>query len=204
VIRIVACGVGNVRAYLNLFKSMGVSAAVATSAADLADASRLILPGVGSFDWTMSRLHESGMKDDIAHCALVKRIPVLAVCVGMQILGTRSEEGEKAGLGWIRADVRKFKPNGEHAPLPLPHMGWNDVGVVRDTGLFRGLESDARFYFLHSYYVEPADEQLAIATSEYHGPFVCAIQRDNIFGVQFHPEKSHQWGERLLHNFARL
>ncbi len=203
-IRIVACGVGNVRAYLNLYKSLGVPADVATSAADLADATRLILPGVGSFDWTMSRLDESGMKDDIAEFALVKRRPVLAVCVGMQILGTRSDEGEKAGLGWIRAEVRKFRSDGQPTRLPLPHMGWNDVGIVRDTGLFRGLETDARFYFLHSYYVEPVDEQLAIAASDYLGRFVCAVQRDNIFGVQFHPEKSHQWGERLLRNFARL
>jgi glutamine amidotransferase len=204
VIRIVSSGVGNVRAYLNLFKSLGIAAGEATRAEELSDATRIILPGVGSFDWAMSRLDASGIRSTLDEMVLGRKVPVLAVCVGMQILGQRSEEGSAAGLGWLSTEVRKFKaPEGKTA-LPLPHMGWNDVSVRTDSKLFSGLEGDARFYFLHSYYVLPAVESLTLASTEYMYPFACAVGRDNIFGVQFHPEKSHGWGQRLLQNFARL
>lgn len=203
-IRIVSCGVGNVRAYLNLFKSLGIPAGEARQASELSDASRIILPGVGSFDWTMSRIEASGLRATLDELVLVKRLPLLSVCVGMQILGQRSEEGSAAGLGWLPSEVRKFKAPDPATALPLPHMGWNDVSVVRENPLFRGLENDARFYFLHSYYVLPANDELALARSDYMFPFACAVGRDNIFGVQFHPEKSHQWGQRLLQNFAQM
>jgi len=202
-IRIVACGVGNIRAFLNAYTAMNIAVGVATRAADLADANHILLPGVGSFGWAMSRLTASGMRDALDELVLVKGRPVLAVCVGMHILGRASEEGSGTGLGWIDATVRKFTvDNGAVRRMPLPHMGWNDVTVRHDTDLFRGLEPDARFYFLHSYCVVARNSDVVLATSEYSGTFASAIQQRNIYGVQFHPEKSHAWGERVLRNFA--
>ena len=202
-IRIVSCGVGNVRAYLNLFKSLGIAAGEAATVDELRDASRIILPGVGSFDWTMTRIAASGLRELLDELVLGRRVPLLSVCVGMQILGRRSDEGSAPGLGWIDTEVRKFSAPDADRALPLPHMGWNDVQLVRDSPLFAGLEN-ARFYFLHSYYVVPATEDLALARSDYMFPFACAVGRDNIYGVQFHPEKSHGWGQRLLQNFAQM
>jgi glutamine amidotransferase len=203
-IRIVACGVGNVRAYLNLYRSIGVPADVALTPDDLADASQIILPGVGSFDWAMTRLAESGIRDRIEELVLVRQVPILAVCVGMQMLGARSEEGQLPGLGWLNTEVRKFERSSHLGSLPMPHMGWNDIRVVGNDALFRGLEQGARFYFLHSYYVHAFERSIVAAESDYGGEFVCAVKRDNIFGVQFHPEKSHRWGMQLLKNFSEI
>ena len=203
-IRIVACGVGNVRAYLNLYRAIGVAADVALTPADLADASQIILPGVGSFDWAMTRLAESGIRDRIEELVLVRQVPILAVCVGMQMLGTRSEEGQLPGLGWLNTEVRKFERNSQLGSLTMPHMVWNDIRVIGNDVLFRGLEHGARFYFLHSYYVHAFERSIVAAESDYGGEFVCAVKRDNIFGVQFHPEKSHRWGMQLLKNFSEI
>jgi glutamine amidotransferase len=203
-IRIVACGVGNVRAYLNLFRAIGVAADVALTAGDLSDANQIILPGVGSFDWAMKRLAESGIRDRLEELVLLRKVPVLAVCVGMQMLGARSEEGALPGLGWLDTEVRKFTNKSNQGSLPMPHMGWNDVRVAKDDILFRGLESGARFYFLHSYYVHAFDRSIVAAEADYGGDFVCAVRRENIFGVQFHPEKSHRWGMQLLENFSKI
>jgi glutamine amidotransferase len=200
-ITIVDYGLGNVLAFANSYKRLGIPAAIARTADDLAHATKVILPGVGSFDHAMGLLNRSGMRDALVELATVARVPVLGVCVGMQMLGRSSEEGSEPGLGWIAGSVRKL----DSAPAAhLPHMGWNDVKPVAHGGLFAGLESNALFYFLHSYYFRCDSDADVLATSQYGATFACAIKSGNIFGVQFHPEKSHSFGTRLLQNFAVL
>jgi glutamine amidotransferase len=179
-----------------------VEATSVTTAADLAGAYRVILPGVGAFDHAMERLEASGMREVLDDLVLRRRVPVLGVCVGMQILAHDSEEGERAGLRYVDARVRQFEVDAPTGPLQLPHMGWNDVDPVRGNPLFEGLEDDARFYFLHSYYFECRRPDDVAAVSTYGREFSCAVTAGNIHGVQFHPEKSHHFGTRLLQNFA--
>ena len=193
---------GNVRAIANIYKRLNIPARIASRPDDLEGVSRLILPGVGSFDWAMTCLNHSGMRQRVDALVLDHRCPVLGICVGMQMLAHQSEEGEQPGLSWIDADVKRLTNHSDQMPFRLPHMGWNDVSPVGAGELFRGLESNARFYFLHSYYVSPRHDAHVLAVTDYNGAFASSIGRDNIFGVQFHPEKSHSWGVRLLKNFA--
>lgn len=202
-IRIVDYGVGNILAFLNMYKRMNVAADVARTPTEVRDASRLILPGVGAFDHAMALLNASGMRDALEEAAHVRKVPVLGVCVGMQMLARGSSEGQEAGLGWVAGDVRAFKAL-QQPDLLLPHMGWNDVRPRHGGGLFAGLESDARFYFLHSYYFACDREEDIAATCTYGIEFACAVQAGNILGVQCHPEKSHHYGTQLLKNFAEL
>jgi glutamine amidotransferase len=197
-ITIIDYGLGNVLAFANSYKRLNVPVAIARGPADLARASKLILPGVGSFDHAMGLLNGSGMRPTLDELVLGKRVPVLGVCVGMQMLARASEEGREAGLRWVQGDVCRLDSPGAH----LPHMGWNDVEPREAGGLFAGLESDARFYFLHSYYFKADRDADVLATAEYGRAFACAVRSGNIFGVQFHPEKSHRFGMRLLQNFA--
>lgn len=203
-IKVVDYGLGNVRAFLNVYKRLNISADVAKSAIDLKGASKIILPGVGSFDHAMELLQHSGMKEMLTDMVLSNGIPVLGICVGMQILAACSEEGQLEGLRWIGGSVCKLKPNGASELLRLPHMGWNDVEVVGSSKLFSGLETNARFYFLHSYYFKTDSQDSILATSDYGMRFSCAVNSGNIYGVQFHPEKSHQCGTQLLKNFAEM
>lgn len=203
-ISIVNYGVGNIRAFLNAFKLLNIPARTVETAEALGESEKLILPGVGAFDNTMERLKQSGMRDMLDDLVLGKRVPVLGVCVGMQMLGKSSEEGERAGLGWIDGRVRALKALDLSGDLRLPHMGWNDVKPANDNPLFRNLDEDWRFYFLHSYYFECAREQDVAASAQYGKEFACAINSGNVFGVQFHPEKSHHFGTTLLKNFATL
>ncbi|MFO1266412.1 MAG: imidazole glycerol phosphate synthase subunit HisH [Rubrivivax sp.] len=203
-ITIVDYGLGNVQAIANIYKRLEIPATLARSAADLEGATHLILPGVGAFDWAMARLNDSGMRAGLDDLVTKQRRPLLGICVGMQMLARRSDEGTAEGLGWLDAGVKIF----DHAQFTgrthLPHMGWNDVQPVRDDGLFAGLGSQARFYFLHSYYFAPNDPADILASTVYGERFACAVQRGNVYGVQFHPEKSHAWGIQLLKNFASL
>jgi len=195
---------GNIGAFANMYKRMNIPTKVAESAADLDGATHVILPGVGAFDHAMELLNRSGMHEPLDELVKQGAVPVLGVCVGMQILAESSEEGGAAGLGWTKGRVRSFRNNAASAALPMPHMGWNDVKPVSSGfTLFKGLEDDARFYFLHSYYFECADTYAA-AYASYGFDFVCAVHGDNVFGVQFHPEKSHHWGASLLKNFAEV
>jgi imidazole glycerol-phosphate synthase subunit HisH len=203
-IRIVDYGVGNIQAFLNVFKTLNVPAGTAKDASELAGADKIILPGVGSFDHAMERLDESGIRPALAQRVLEDRVPVLGVCVGMQMLGVASDEGSRPGLGWIDGQVRAFTQWEPAADHPVPHMGWNDVRPVASHRLFDQLDADSRFYFLHSFFFENRRPEDALAVSQYGGEFSCAVHRDNIFGVQFHPEKSHHFGTRLLKNFATL
>jgi len=203
-ITIINYGLGNVQAFANLYKRLNIPASIASSAAGLEGATKLILPGVGAFDHAMELFDGSGMRETVDDLVLKQGRPVLGVCVGMQILARGSDEGKLSGLGWIDAQVRRFDEKKLPQPARLPHMGWNDVVPKHGSGLFAGLEQDARFYFLHSYYFDCASGDDVLATSEYGSAFGCAVHSGNIYGVQFHPEKSHAYGVRLLKNFAEL
>lgn len=201
-ISIVDYGLGNILAFVNVYKRLNIPVAVARVAAELESAERIILPGVGAFDHAMERLGHSGMRETLDRLVQGRGVPVLGICVGMQILAQSSEEGSLPGLGWIRGRVRKFDAAALRQPTRLPHMGWNDAQPTADSGLFKGLEADARFYFLHSYYLECEDPADVAAVTDYGIQFSCAVHRGNVYGVQFHPEKSHHFGTQLLKNFA--
>lgn len=203
-ISLVNYGLGNIQAFANIYKRLNLEVCVANTADDLVKAEKVILPGVGAFDWAMARLNESGMRDCLDDLVLRQNRPVLGICVGMQMMAQRSDEGELAGLGWIDAEVKRFDETTFTHKTHLPHMGWNDVVPRHANCLFRGLENDAQFYFLHSYYFLPKQPSDVLAMTDYSGSFASAVRSANIFGVQFHPEKSHQWGIQLLKNFAEL
>lgn len=204
-IRIVDYGVGNIQAFMTMFKRLGIPAARALGAADLADASRLILPGVGHFDHAMQRLNASGMRPVLEDLVLGKRVPVVGICVGMQMLAEGSDEGSLSGLGWVPGRVRSFTSHPQAAALPMPHMGWNDVQPAACTPLFAtGFNDAPQFYFLHSYYFDAQDKADVAATAHYGLDFDAVVSRGHIHGVQCHPEKSHHWGAQLLKNFAEI
>ena len=203
-ITIVDYGLGNIRAFLNVYRRLNIEAKTAATAEDLRGASKVILPGVGAFDHAMDRLTQSGMRETLDDLALRRRVPILGVCVGMQILGRDSDEGERQGLGWIEGRVRALASLTKASALPVPHMGWNDVRPQSGNTLFAQLADTARFYFLHSYYFQCDRDGDAIAVADYGGPFACAVNAGNVFGVQFHPEKSHHYGAALLRNFAEM
>jgi glutamine amidotransferase len=197
-------GLGNIQAFSNILNKLDVSHRIARSAAELDGADKLILPGVGAFDHAMESFEASGMLGVVNDLVLKQRVPILGICVGMQMMAGSSEEGQLKGLSWIDGVVRKFDLSRMAAGSVLPHMGWNDLAPTRSDPLFTGLERDARFYFLHSYYFDPSHTEDILANSDYGAPFCCSIRRGNIYGVQFHPEKSHRFGVRLLKNFSEL
>ncbi len=203
-ITLIDYGVGNLNAFVNVYKRLDIPVKLAKTKEDLADAEKLILPGVGHFDHAMQQLNRSGMRDRIDQLVLEEKLPVVGICVGMQMMAKSSEEGKEAGLGWIDATVKKFDEKTINYVTKLPHMGWNDVTPTKASPLLKGLEKDAIFYFLHTYYFACNQPQDVIATTEYGIQFSSLIQHDNIYGIQCHPEKSHHYGEILLHNFAQL
>ena len=202
-IKIVDYGLGNVLAFHNVYKRLNVPVGIATTAADVAEASKLILPGVGAFDHAMALLDGSGMRGALDSAVLKRRVPVLGICVGMQILARGSEEGTASGLGWVPGRVRNLR-SAQPESLPLPHMGWNDVQPATGSKLFAGLEVGAQFYFLHSFFMQCDDPSDIAAVATYGFEFCCAVNVGNVYGVQFHPEKSHHFGRQLLKNFAEL
>lgn len=203
-IHVVDYGLGNVQAFLTQYKRLGIEATCAKTANDLNGASKIILPGVGAFDHAIELLNKSGMRPTLETLILQDKVPILGICVGMQILASASNEGRLPGLGWVPGKVRAFSANVQFASLPLPHMGWNDVQARPGSPLFAGLESGARFYFLHSYYFECDEPSHIAAVAAYGCDFSCAVTAGNLHGVQFHPEKSHHFGTKLLKNFADL
>jgi imidazole glycerol-phosphate synthase subunit HisH len=215
-ITLVNYGLGNIQAFANIYKRLNIPVAVANTSDELVRAEKIILPGVGAFDWAMTRLNESGMRACLDDLVLVQKRPILGVCVGMQMMAKRSDEGKLPGLGWIDAEVRHFGRGVERGDvgvedkglggreLALPHMGWNDVSPQKTDCLFKGMPTGARFYFLHSYYFLAQSYDAVLAMTDYNGPFASAVCSGNMVGTQFHPEKSHQWGIQLLKNFADL
>jgi glutamine amidotransferase len=203
-ISIVNYGLGNIQAIANIYRRLNIAVGIVSSPDDLRAAERIILPGVGAFDWAMRRLNESGLREALEESVLSKRKPVLGICVGMQMMAKRSDEGVLDGLGWIDAEVKKFDHASFTQKTHLPHMGWNNVQPRTHDGLFKKLDSTAQFYFLHSYYVVPHHQDNVLAVTDYNGPYASSIGSGNIWGVQFHPEKSHQWGIQLLRNFSEL
>lgn len=204
-IAIVEYGLGNIKAFANIYKRLDIPHYFASDVASLQKATKIILPGVGAFDYAMEKLQASGLRSTLDHMVLEQKVPVLGICVGMQMMADSSEEGQLPGLGWISGKVRKLSIPKEQADrFPLPHMGWNTLSLKVESGLFTELEKDPRFYFLHSYYFECASEANVIASAEYGARFACIIKKDNIYGIQCHPEKSHNNGVALLRNFASI
>jgi glutamine amidotransferase len=204
VIGVVDYGVCNLGSILNMCRRLGIPAAPAASAADIDGAERLILPGVGAFDSGARNLEERGLVDALTRAAVERRVPVLGICLGMQLMARESSEGKRPGLGWIAARVRHFTElaGGKVEGLKLPHIGWNFIERARPHPVLEGLDEPPRFYFVHSYCVDCADaERLAVSR---HGPiaFTAMLARGNLVGAQFHPEKSHRFGMRLIRNFA--
>ena len=200
-ITVIDYGIGNILSFINLYKRLNIECRVATSYQDLVGATKIILPNVGSFDHAMISLDRSGMREALDDLVLDKKVPVLGICVGMQMLANSSDEGELPGLGWVPGTVRKFDIE---KVKQLPHMGWNDVVPLHACGLFKNFEETPKYYFLHSFYFECADREHALASSIYGEEFTCAVNAGSVYGVQFHPEKSHHFGVNLLKNFSEL
>ncbi len=200
-ILIIDYGMGNIGSLRNMFRRIGVDADVACDETSILKAKKLLLPGVGSFDAAMSRLNNTGIGEIIRHRALNDRVPLLGVCLGMQLLTDGSEEGLLPGLGLIPARARRFVPSNGRK---VPHMGWNLVKKTTPSELTTHLELDSRFYFVHSYYVTAENREDSILSADYGIAFDAAIQRGNIIGAQFHPEKSHRYGMNLLKAFAEM
>lgn len=200
-VTIVDCGIGNVKSVLRMFQAVDVEAEIVSEPAAAVSARRLVLPGVGAFDAGMAAL-DRGWRERLDDLALGRRIPVLGICLGMQLLCRGSEEGRAPGLGWIAADVKRIDTGGD-ARLKIPHMGWAEVVPTRANALISS-EGQLRFYHVHAYRVLCDDRSDEVASATYGTPFTTAVQRDNIHGVQFHPEKSHKFGMELMRRFASL
>jgi len=203
-ITLINYGSGNIKAITNIFHNLNMELQVAQDAEELKGATKLILPGVDSFDNAMVKLNRSGMRECLDEMVLGRRVPIIGICVGMQILGNSSDEGDMLGLGYIDGTVKRFDINSIPYSVKVPHMGWNSISYYNNASLFRNISQNSYFYFLHSYYFECNDKNNVMAWTRYGIDFASAIWGNNIFGVQFHPEKSHENGLKLFSNFAGL
>jgi len=202
-ITIINYGMGNLGSVQNMFKRIGVPSEITSEISKIEKAQKLLLPGVGAFGAAMQRIEESGLRNILDKKVLEEKIPVLGICLGMQLLTRSSEEASLHGLGWIPAQTLKFNFPGDSS-LKVPHMGWNIVHPIKASRLTENFSDETRFYFVHSYYVK-ADHIEDVLSTTHHGiDFHSIIQHENIYGAQFHPEKSHKFGMRLLENFARI
>lgn len=194
-------GVGNLASVCNMLRKVGVEARVSDRPADILQAERVILPGVGHFDHGMKMLNESGLREALDEYALKMRRPILGICLGAQILGRGSEEGTTPGLGWLDMECIRFPTLPD---MRVPHMGWSPVEIRKSSPLFRNAETDARYYFVHSYYMQCADAGDVVGVSEHGIEFTSAVQRANVLGVQFHPEKSLRHGLAVIRAFVEF
>lgn len=199
---IIDINIGNLKSVKKMFDYLGINAEISSSISDILLAERLILPGVGNFKQGMENIIGLGLLDTIRDQALQKAKPILGICLGMQLLTNFSEEGNQYGLGIVNATTRKFIF--ENRDLKIPHMGWNNIVVMKKTNMSLALNNSSKFYFVHSYYVECEKEEDVLFSTNYGSEFVSGFQKDNIIGVQFHPEKSHKFGMQLLKNFCNL
>lgn len=194
---------GNIGSIINMLKKIGYEAKISNNIDEINNADKLILPGVGSFDNGMKNLKEFDLIDILNKKVLEDKTPIIGICLGMQLITNRSEEGNLPGLGWIDAETVKFKFGEENEKLKIPHMGWNTVIPQNNSNLFNGLE-EPRFYFVHSYHVVCKNNVDIIGKTNYGHNFNSVINKDNIYGAQFHPEKSHKYGMLLLKNFLGI
>ena len=203
---IVECGLGNAGSILNMLRYIGRrDVAISGDPEIVSSASKVILPGVGAFDAGMESIRLAGLRNILDKKALVEKVPVLGICLGMQLLARDSEEGKLPGLSWIRGAVVRFRFDGQHAALKVPHMGWNSVRPTPSSVLMRGYDdADPRYYFVHSYHILCDDQADVAGQTTYGYDFCSVVEHDNIMGVQFHPEKSHKFGMKLLENFASI
>jgi glutamine amidotransferase len=200
---IVDYGMGNLGSVLNMFKKVGAEAKVSSDLNEISKAEKILLPGVGAFDTAMQKINDAGMLEVLSNKALKEKVPILGICLGMQLLTNASEEGMLPGLGWINGKAHGFKGRIDEK-LKIPHMGWNIAHVQQQNLITNGYEGEIRFYFVHSYFVKVEDEQHSMMKSDYGLSFDSAIVHDNIFGAQFHPEKSHKFGMHFFKNFANI
>jgi glutamine amidotransferase len=198
---IVDYGMGNLRAIQNMLRKLGCEAVISSEPAEVEKASKLILPGIGAFDSGAKNLDRLGLTPVLHSKVAEQATPVLGICLGMHLLTKGSEEGTLPGLGWIDANTVKFHFDGSHDGLKLPHMGWNLINVVREGPLYGELKDRPKFYFAHSFHVVCEKQEQVLALTNYGYDFASSVGRDHIFGVQFHPEKSHRFGMTVLRNF---
>jgi glutamine amidotransferase len=201
-ITIVDYGTGNLASIANMLKRIGCASVITSDVAQVASASKLILPGVGAFDTGMRNLASLGLIEVLNRKAREEKVPILGICLGMQLFVSGSEEGDLAGLGWIDGRVVRFKPELSEKNLKVPHMNWNHIDIVKDSKLFSEMHEEPRFYFVHSYHVQLSRDEDLLARTTYGYAFASCVESANIAGVQFHPEKSHKFGMKLLKNFA--
>lgn len=201
---VVDYGVCNVGSLVNMLKKIGEKATASSDPDAIANADRLILPGVGHFDAGARNLAADGMDTALRRAVIERGVPILGICLGMQLLGLGSEEGTQPGLGFVDAEARRFKRTDDFPNLLVPHMGWNKVRVAAHHRLFDGLHDDNRFYFVHSFKMVCHDPDNQIGETFHGGAFCSSLAHGNICAVQFHPEKSHRFGMTLLKNFLRM
>jgi glutamine amidotransferase len=198
-ITVIDYGIGNIASVINMLQRIGFQAKSSSCPIEIAKAKKIILPGVGSFDAGMANLKAYGLIEALNNFALVQKKPILGICLGAQILGLSSEEGKLPGLGWIEMSIKKFDSNMD---IKIPHMSWRNVEKVADHLILNKIDQHSRFYFVHSYYMSPENKSNILLTAEYGKKFAAGVYKNNIIGLQFHPEKSHKFGMHILRNFA--
>lgn len=199
-IAIIDYGCGNLGSIKNMLKKIGVDSLITNKLEEIKEATQIILPGVGSFDTGMRNLKELDLISVLEEKAMNEKVPFLGICLGMQLMTKSSEEGKESGLGWMDAQTKRFPVSKE---LKVPNMGWNEIQLKQKHSLFEGIENP-RFYFVHSYFIKSNDEKDILAMANYGIDYTCSFAKENIMGVQFHPEKSHRYGMQLLTNFSKL
>lgn len=203
-IGIIDYNAGNVNAFQKILRDNSIKHSIIKSSNQMKECNKYILPGVGHFDHVMEKLKKSELIEPLNEAVIHKKKPILGVCVGMQIMANNSEEGDQEGLGWIPGTVKRFNRIFLEQKPYLPHMGWNTVKLNKEHSLYNGINFDQGFYFVHSFYFDALDTNHVLSTTHYGLPFASSIGNDNIYGTQFHPEKSHNNGEKLIINFCQI
>ena len=201
---IIDYGAGNLGSIVNMFQKLGQPAIIASKKEEIENSDKLILPGVGNFDYGISKLRQSGLIEILNKKVLDEKIPILGICLGAQLMTKKSEEGVLPGFGWFDAEVKRFTFPIDQSNLRIPHMGWNYVNIKKETPLSEGLPAEPKYYFVHSYYIQANNPQDIFMTTNYGRDFVSALNYNNIYALQFHPEKSHKYGLKIFQNFLSL
>ena len=200
---IIDYGMGNLRSVQKKFQRVGAEVLISSNIKEIAQAKKLVLPGIGHFANGIINLKETGIWEVLNKKVLDDKVPILGICLGMQLMAKHSEEGNVEGLGWFDADIIRFQVK-DQLKYKVPHMGWNNAVLNKDSLLFKGIPEDSMYYFVHSYHIQCHNKEDILTTTKYEYSFTSSVQRDNIYGTQFHPEKSHDWGEVIYKNFANI